>query len=78
MGCRTYVLGQANIFGATCLTQYSHQNGQEQLWLDFQKASLKTPRFSVVFFYVVKAIDDRGDPLKSANFKCLKTWGFSS
>ena len=57
---RWLLLGQIKVFGATCLTQYSHQNGQEQLWLDFQKASLKTPRFSAVFLYVVKAIDDRG------------------
>ena len=65
-------------FGATCLTQYSHQNGQGQLCWDFQKASLKPPRFSAVFLYAVKAIGDRGDPLKLAKSKCLKTCGFSS
>ena len=27
-----YLLGQAKIFGATCLTQDSNQNGQEHLW----------------------------------------------
>ena len=30
--CGYYILGQAKNFGATCLTHYSHQNGQEQLW----------------------------------------------
>ena len=31
-GNEMWILGQAKIFGATCLTQDSHQNGQEQLW----------------------------------------------
>ena len=27
-----YLLGQAKIFGSTCLTQDSNQNGQEHFW----------------------------------------------
>ena len=30
-----YALGQLKIFRATCLTQDSHQNGQEQVWYKF-------------------------------------------
>ena len=54
-------IGQAKIFWATCLTQDSNQNGQDQFWLQFQKASLKTQKSTAIFLYVVKPIDDRGN-----------------
>ena len=47
------VLGQAKIFWATCLTQDSNQNGQEHFWKQFQKASLKTQKYTAIFLYVV-------------------------
>ena len=71
-------LGQDKIFGATCLTQDSNQNGQEHFWQQFQKVSLKTQKSTAIFLYVVKPIDDRGDPLKSAMIKWLQTSEFSS
>ena len=60
-----YTLGQAKIFGATCLTQDCNQNGQEQLWQEFQKASLKNPKSTAVFLYLVKLFGYRGATLKS-------------
>ena len=44
-----YPLGQATIFGATCLTQNSNQSGQLQFWKQFHKDSLKTPKYKAIW-----------------------------